>query len=805
MNTSVSFGSWLRRRRKALDLTQAELADQVGCALTTIQKIEADIRRPSKQIAERFADVLAISLAERSDFVNFARRVIQPITLPNDLVASTTSHNLPPHATPFLGREPELIQIAERLADPNCRLLTIIGLGGTGKTRLAVQAAANRLDDFEDGVYFVSLAPVGSAALIATAIANVLQVSFYGQEDTNTQVVNYLRGKHMLLVVDNCEHLLDGIGWLTDMLASAPRLKILATSRERLNLHEEWVLPLGGLPFPMHRTNDLLDDYSAIQLFVQTARRLQSAFSLEGHENAVIEICQAAEGMPLGIELAATWLRAMPCDQIAEQIRRDLDFLATPLRNVPDRHRSLRSVFDHSWQLLTDSERNVLMKFSVFCGGIAIDAAEVVAQAPLWLLADLVDKSLVRLNADGRYEMHELLRQFAADKLEESNSTAEVKQQHLHYVLGLAEQLEKRLFGPQQLAALDRLEKEHDNFRAALRWALQAGEAELGLRLAGALGWFWNRRTFWSEGSEWFEKLLAMHSEVATLVRAKAVHHYLELAYESRKLDRLATLYAEGVELLNVVDSAWHIAWLMCSLGFVEHRLPLQSCIPLEDALALFQTLGDQWGICETMARMSGIESHFGEIEKACRLREEGIKLARQAGDKSVLSWMLWGLASCYSLVDQTDPRIEHLYWESLSLFQELGYKSGIHAVLCELGRIVHTRGQDAQAMTLFQQSIKLGQQMGDTGYYMLVALMDTADIFRMQGKLQRGTHLLAALHDQMQLQLSDSDRFDVLILADYARVVSATRKQLSDTVFAMVYAEGQMMTLDQAIEYALM
>src|SRR5579871_2422661 len=229
-------------------------------------------------------------------------------------------HNLPTQSTPFIGRMNELIEITQRLADPGCRLLTLVGPGGIGKTRLALQAVDDKLEHFSDGVFFVSLTPVGSTIFVASTIADALQISFYGREDPNAQLVSYLRGKHMLLIMDNYEHLLSDIALLTNILSNAPRLKLLATSRERLNLKEEWVLPVEGLPFPVQGSIDAVEGYGAVQLFMETARRLQPGFSLNDNEDAVVEICQAVEGMPLGIELAASWLRAIPCQQIAGQI-----------------------------------------------------------------------------------------------------------------------------------------------------------------------------------------------------------------------------------------------------------------------------------------------------------------------------------------------------------------------------------------------------------------------------------------------------------------------------------------------------
>ncbi len=805
MNTSGSFGSWLKQRRKALDLTQIELANQVGCAVTTIQKIEANIRRPSKQIAARLADLLALSPDERAGFLTFARRVAEnspesPVDLKN---LQSTSH-LPVQPTPFLGRENEMAQIASRLKDPNCRLVTLVGVGGIGKTRLAVQAAADWLDDFTDGVYFVSLTPIGSTTLITAAIASALQISFYGQDDPNIQLMNYLRTKHVLLIIDNYEHLLGGVELLAILLAAAPRLKILATSRERLNLQEEWVLPVEGLPFPIPSTKAEVGSYSAVQLFVQTAKRLEPGFLLEANQEAVTDICQAVEGMPLGIELAATWLRAMPCQQIAEQIRRDLGFLETPLRNIPERHRSMRAVFDHSWNLLSDAERNVLMKLSVFRGGIDPDAALEVADALISMLAGLVDKSLARLNAAGRFELHELLRQYAADKLEKADKTAETKQYHFQYFLRLAEQFEKCFFGSQHLFWMDRIEIEHDNFRAALDWTLQAGEAEDGLRMASTLGWFWNRRAYWREGYEWLEKLFAVGANAPIEVRAKTVHHLLELSKELEGLTRESAIFLEALTLVPVLEDSWIRAWLFNSLAFAGMNRDVPHLIYLEEALALFTKLNDQWGICETLLRLSGKLSNRGDLDRANELLEDGIRRARQAGDKSVLSWMLVKLGDRNWLHGRLDTQTEHIYQESLMLFRELRCKNGIQIVLSILGEIAHFRGDDEQAKTLFEQSLRLGQQIGVTGCQVTITLIKLAEIFSRGGVAERGVCLLGAMSKPIQVQFVELGEYEKIIKMDFERARAAAHVQLDEAQFATAFAEGQTMTPEQAVAYAL-
>lgn len=799
MNINGSFGNWLQLRRKALDLTQADLAHQVGCSIIMIRKIEADERRPSKQISERMADVLAIALEDRAAFLHFARRMTTAQSrLLDDLIPTI---NLPPPLTPFIGREHELAQIADRLNDPTCRLLTLVGPGGIGKTRLALQAATDCVGEYTGGVFFVSLTPIGTTTLISSAIANALQISFYGQENSDIQLVNYLRGKHMLLVLDNYEHLLGGISLLADLLANAPRLKLLVTSRERLNMQEEWALPISGLPFPLQAANGGMHtgSYDAVQLFMQTAHRIEPGFRLADHEEAVTDICRAVEGMPLGLELAATWLRVMPCSHIAGQIRRDLDFLATPLRNVEERHRSLRIVFEHSWGFLSEAERDVVMKLSVFRGGCDLEAADQVASASLWLLAGLVDKSLVRLNPAGRYEMHELVRQFAADKLAKSGQVEAVRNRHLQHYLSLAEGLEGWFFGPQHLAALDQLEVEHDNCRAALNWASRSDAVEMGLRLANALGWFWRFRTYWMEGCIWLEQFRKVSANVSIPVQAKALLIQLELSGNRGIKEQVAVLGLEALGWAEKVEDLSLKGWLLMTAAFWAYYPDTYYA----EALTLFREVGDQAGICETLSVISQRAFQFGDFARAGELQKEGIRLARQTVNKTSLAELLMFSACNRWYQRKIDQETKNLYHESLALHRELRDKASIMVVLHCLGGIAYLNNEIEHASALFESSLQLSQEVGSKGYK-LRCLVSLSEVYCIRDAPERGARILGAIGDMISSEYSESDFYDQEARDDYQRGMAAARSQLSEAAFNAAFAEGQRMTLEEASTYAL-
>ncbi len=425
-------------------------------------------------------------------------------------------HNLPLAPTAFVGRETELAALADRLADPACRLLTLVGPGGIGKTRLAVQAAAKQLDAFANGVVFVPLAPLGSADLLVPAIADALDFTLTGRDSPQTQLLDYLSSKEMLLILDNCEHLLAGAGLFADILRRAPDVTMLATSRERLNVPGEWLFDVQGLPVPDHW--DTAADQTAVALFVQSVRRQLNNFApTEAESAAVVRICRLVGGMPLAIELAAGWVRVLSCAEIAREIEHSLGILAGKQPGLPLRHQSLQAVYEHSWNLLTVEERGAFMRLSVFRGGFQREAVEQVAGADLRLLAALIDKSLVGAGPTGRYQLHELARQFAWEKLDQAGAVIDTANRHLVYFVAMGEQAAPELIGPRQATWLDRLELEHDNLRAALAWSQTANRVDLGMRLTVGLWRFWFLRGHMVEAGQWLRRILEQRDAAPAL------------------------------------------------------------------------------------------------------------------------------------------------------------------------------------------------------------------------------------------------------------------------------------------------
>lgn len=410
---------------------------------------------------------------------------------------------LPTSLTAFVGRERELEQLSHLSAQPGCRLITLVGPGGVGKSRLAVQFAASQRHRFPDGVAFVPLVGAASGAAIIAAMADSLGFAFYGPLDPRVQLVNYLRHRQCLIVLDNLEHLLgdpDTINLLSELLEAAPHCVLIATSREDLRVQAEWLFEVKGLSAPA--PGMAIEDSEAVQLFMQQARRVRGGLDLRDNDLAEIaRICRSVEGLPLAIELAASWLRTLTCAEIAQEIERDVNFLVTSARDVPLRHRSIQAVFDHSWQLLTNEERRGLRRLAVFRGGFTREAAAQIAGAAIGLLSALVAKSLVRRAPDGRYDLHELVRQYVEAHLRADTDEFEaVNDRHAAYYSALLDRFSTKILSPQQVETLALLTLEINNLRAAWEWSvMRARWLDL---IKASQGWVWlcERKNWYHSG-----------------------------------------------------------------------------------------------------------------------------------------------------------------------------------------------------------------------------------------------------------------------------------------------------------------
>jgi predicted ATPase/DNA-binding SARP family transcriptional activator len=543
----------------------------------------------------------------------------------NSKLRTQNVQNFPAQTSQLIGRESELAELGSLLENPAHRLITITGPGGIGKTRLALAAAAEQAEAFSHSAAFVPLAGLSSAAFLAPAILSALDVALQGQRDPRDQLFEYLRGKELLLVLDNVEQLLvvdqsenDGIaGLLSAILERASGATLLVTSRERLALAGEWLFDLSGLSYPLGELGDSLEGYSAVQLFMQRAGQVRRQFALaEGEARAVARICRLVEGLPLAIEQAAAALRTRSCIAVADALESSMMGLASGLRAIPERHRSMWATFEHTWRLLSDQERQVFPRLSVFRGGFQEDAAAEVAQASPQLLAALLDKSLLRWDGTMRYDMHALVRQYAGEKLEQAEAAEETRRQHATYFLALAEAAELELNGADPGILLERLEVEHDNFRAALTWAVAGGSAEVAARLAAALGWFWDTRGYLSEGRRWLEAALERNSALPASARAKALAMAGRLARSQGDHVRATALYEVSLRLWWELGRQERIAETLLDLGSVAvfQGDDAQATARLTGSLGMFRAQDDQQGIAWALKELGALANAQGTI-----------------------------------------------------------------------------------------------------------------------------------------------------------------------------------------------
>ncbi|HML21353.1 MAG TPA: LuxR C-terminal-related transcriptional regulator [Aggregatilinea sp.] len=642
---------------------------------------------------------------------------------------------LPP--TSFVGRAQEIDEIGALLATPSCRLLTLVGPGGIGKTRLAIEAAERLSDVFPDGVYFVPLAALSRADDILAAIADATPFRFQAEaKDPREQFFSYLRdkqSKRMLLVMDNFEHLLDGVDLVSDILEATTGLKILATSREALNLQEEWVRQIVGLVYPERGNGKPLESYSAVQLFVDRAQRVRGDFDLAEDGPVVTEICRLVEGMPLAIELAAGWLKTLQPDGIVQEIRRSMDILATRSRNLPERHRSIRSVFSHSWELLHDDERDIFRKLSVFRGGFTREAAEVVAGASLNGLAGLVDKSLVRLSETGRYSVHELLRQYGAEQLDASGQTVTVQRAYVDYYLGMLHKLEPDIKSHGQINALNLIEADFKNVRHAWHLAEEQGYVAAQDRAVESLHFFADMR--------------GRYHEVVKLLRATIAHLAPETGAEQvRARDRVRARLVRLIMLGNMrididpraeIDDCLRAArergdraetgFCLLTAGIVSvWESNLGCCDAQAESDAFFrasyeiqETLNDPFYMAEAYVWQGSSSIYDGHRVKGTEILLRNLELRREIGDRNGIAWIMLNLSEAM-LTDLDYQTCEQYIREGLALMREIGSLKGILQALFKMAALEMLKGNLDEARALAEEMYELAHETSSLDAKML-------------------------------------------------------------------------------------
>jgi predicted ATPase/DNA-binding CsgD family transcriptional regulator len=628
-------------------------------------------------------------------------------------IAPFETRHLPLAVTPFVGRQNDLAELADRLRNPACRLVTLVGPGGIGKTRLALEAAARHLDWFADGVYFVALDALSDPDHIVPAIADAVDYRLHETSASRQQLFHFLRPLNALLVLDNFEHLLEGVGIIGDILAAAPAVKIMVTSREVLNLQEEWLWPVGGMDYPPAQdgSGPPLEDYSAVQLFIQSAQRIRSDFSLEAERGGLIHLCTLVDGMPLALELAAAWVRSLSCEEIAREIEQNLDFLKTRARNVPPRHQSMRAVLDHSWELLSEDEQMVFRRLSVFRGGFTRDAAAVVAEASLPVLTALVDKSLLRWNAAGRYSLHEMVRQYAERHLKDlPDDFGSTRERHTGYFMALLAQSWPDLLGSKPKEAMRAIETEIDNIRPAWAWAVMQGmESEIDSAL-DSLGFFYDTRGWYREG----EKVFALAAESlgtdqpetnGSLLLGRVMSWLGVLCNSINQCDKARPLLETALAIFRRLDARAEIAFALARLGeVVTNQEPVAYTRALfEESLAICEEIGDRWGQAYALNYLG----YVGQ-ERALRNqnRERSLAIYREIDSQ-------WGIAVvipavAFSAAHAKDfERARQLGQEGLERCQEIGIRWGTAMSQRVLGWAAHRMGDDYAALAYYAESLR--------------------------------------------------------------------------------------------------
>lgn len=724
-------------------------------------------------------------------------------------------NNLPVQLTSFIGREQEMHEVKRLLSQ--ARLVTLLGSGGAGKTRLAVQVAADLLEAYPDGVWLVELAPITEPALVAQTVASTLGLREPARAASEA-VVDFLRSKSLLLILDNCEHVLSASADLSaQILRQCPSVRILATTRETLAVPGEitFRVPSLTLPEPQQTPSpENVNQYTAISLFVERAMLVHPAFQVtESNVRAIAEVCRRLDGIPLAIELAAARVKVLSVEQIAARLEDRFRLLTGGTRTSLPHHQTLRAAMDWSYDLLPEDERALFRRLAVFAGSFSLEAAERVCageglaeDAVLDLLARLVDKSLVLTEdttaGDIRYQQLETVRQYALNRLVESGETEAVRGRHRDFFLELAEQAEVHLRGPEQKTWLDRLETEHDNFRAALEWSKADAEGvEAGLRLAGALWWFWEVRGYWIEAREWLKDVLARAGDSASEAHAKALNAAGSLALRqadlkeasalgrraldlSRRLgDKRGTasclvilgIYActladykqaealgtESLSLSRELGDNWGTAWAKSILGLVarEERDYAKATTLLEEGLAASRAMGHEWSIAITTLDLGLIARDQGNLARAAALFEEAIAIFRQLGDKSYGAYTQLNLGTIASAMGDFE-RAGSLYREALAVRKDLGDRRGIATCLAALGCVSSKLGQFHRAAVLFGAAEAMRETVGAS--------------------------------------------IPALLKSEYDRQVAATSTGLGDAEFKAEWAKGRILSTDAAIEFAL-
>jgi predicted ATPase/class 3 adenylate cyclase/Tfp pilus assembly protein PilF len=724
-------------------------------------------------------------------------------------------NNLPLQLTSFIGREREMQEVKELLK--HTRLLTLTGSGGCGKTRLALQVAADLLEDYPDGVWFVDLSTLTDPALVPSTVAATLGIHEEPGRPALATLAEALKSRTLLLILDNCEHVVGACAQLAEaLLRTCPNVRIVATSREALGIAGEvaWRVPSLSLPQPheVAQSQSLarVVQYEAVRLFIERAKAAAPDFTVSPQNiGAIVQICRRLDGIPLAIELAAARVKVLSVEQIAVRLDDRFRLLTGGSRTALPRQQTLRAMMDWSYELLNEHERTLFRRLAAFAGGVTLEAAEAVCadeQIPshqiLDLLTNLVSKSLVifeERDEEARYRLLETVRQYARDKLLETGEAARVRDRHRDWFVAFVERAESALQGPDQALWLKRLETEHDNIRAALEWS--SNDPEIGLRLAGALWFFWYLRGYVSEGREWLKQFLAKTAHAPTPLRAKALYGASMLARAQDDYAQATALLEESLALYRALRDKRGVASVLGNLGVIAFaRGDYARATKLhEESLEHFRELGDRIGMASALSELGNVAMYQGDLARAERLLEESLALSRAAQDDQGIALALRRLGA--TLLQKGERALaKALLQESLELYRELGAVSGLASVLNSLGMVALSEGDAQRASALLRESLVKYRDVGDR-WHIALCLDRLARVAAAQGEWARAARLLGAeeaLREAIGAPLPPSER------EGREQVLKLAHKHLGEESFAAAWADGYAMKLDHAIACAL-
>ncbi len=768
-------------------------------------------------------------------------------------------NNLPQQLSSFIGRETQAAEVKALLG--KSRLLTLTGAGGSGKTRLSLQVAADLLDQYFDGVWLVELAALSDPALVPQAVADVLGVKEQPGQTISQSLTETLKEKRLLLVLDNCEHLVAACASLAaDLLRFCPGVHLLASSREPLNVpgEQSYRVPSLSLPDPKRaQTAQSVSQSEAVALFADRAQSAQPSFAVtDANALAVASVCSRLDGIPLAIELASARVRSLSVEQINTRLDQRFRLLTGGSRVALPRQQTLQALIDWSYDLLTEQEKALLCRLSVFAGGWTLEAAEAVCVGEavedwevLDLLTALVDKSLVVYeegeDGQGRYRLLETVRQYAAERLEERGEAGTVQDNHLSWCVALAEEAEPQLTGPNQASWLSRLEREHDNLRASLSWEQQRADGgEDGLRLAAALWRFWYVRGHLSEGRRRLDLALARagaEERKASICRAKALNgegimayaqgdyvgaralyeesltDYRQLghrrgvaasllnlgsiAYYQSDYARARSLYGESLTVYRQMKDQEGIANVLNNLGSVALDQGDYAGAQgfLEESLTVYRQLGNQGGFAASLLSLGNVASYQGDYAKTRTLYRESLAVYRQLEDPQGIANALNNLGEVTSNQKDYAGARDSLE-ESLTTYRQLGNQMGVAASLNNLGSVACYQRDYAKARDLYQESLSIRRRLGELEG--IAGNLDgLGDVAYRQGHLAQATMLEGAA---ASLRESIGSARNPMIQVEMDNILASAAEALGEEAFAAAWDAGRAMTLDEAVEYAL-